>query len=572
MADSIGGTSSAARARRRWFNLGLAGVIVAAGWYVFSPALPGDWLWDDTLEVAENPVLRDAHGLWKIWFDPVGLYDYYPIKSSVQWLQWQLWGNDTFGYHLTSLGLHLVSALLFWQVLRKLGVRWAWLGGLLFTVHPLVVESVAWIAEMKNTLALPPLLAALSCWLDYDARRRSRDLVCAVALFLVAMLCKTSAVMFPLTLLLQAWWKRGRIGAADGKAAAPFFAISLVLGLVTVWFQHHRALAGFAAELASPGGFWSRCAVAGMALAFYFSKSVLPAGLMPIYPRWEVSPPSPAQFLPWVVLGVVVLTFWRHRATCGRHALFGSGWFLLHLVPVLGFITMAFQRLAWVSDHLAYVALPGLIGLAVAGGGTMVDRLAGFKRTLALMGAGVVLALFAYQSHGYARIFRSEETFWTCAVARNPTAWLAHYNLGQKLFKEGRLTEAIRHYQQAAQIRPDFADAQCSLGIALLLADRRGEAITHLEAALRARPDMADAHVALANVLAANGRIEEARPHYAEAARLKPSEADIQFNWGNALLQAGQFGEAADHLREAVRLNPADAQARAALDEALRQR
>jgi tetratricopeptide (TPR) repeat protein len=569
MANPTGDQPTVARPHRRWLNLAYTGVIVAAGWFAFAPALHGDWVWD-AIEVVENPLLRNAHGLWNIWFNPVGLYDYYPVKSSIQWLEWQLWGNDTFGYHLVNLGLHLASALLLWRVLRKLGVSWAWLGGLLFTVHPLAVESVGWISELKNALALPPLLAAFSCYLDYDVRGRSRDLVAAVLLFFVAMLCKTSAVMFPVTLLLHGWWKRGRIGAATWKASVPFFALSLILGLVTIWFQRHRAFGDAANEIAALGGAWSRLAVAGPALAFYFAKGLLPLNLMPIYPQWSVAPPTAAHFLPWVALALITFWFWRRRATWGRHALFGGGWFLLHLLPTLGFITMAFHRLAWVSDHLAYASLPGLAGLAAAGGGTLVARLTGFKRTLALAGAGAVLAFCAGQSHGYAGIFRSEEAFWTYAAARNPGAWLAHYNLAQVLFKRGLLAEAIGHYRQAVEIRPEFADAQCSLGIALLYEDQRIEAARHLEAALRARPAMVAAHGALANVLAAQGRIEEAAPHYAAAARLKPADADIQFNWGNALLQAGRFSEAADHLREAVRLNPADTQARAALDETLR--
>ena len=546
--------------------------MVAAGWFACAPALRGDWVWDDTIEVVENPLLRDGPGLWNIWFNPHGLFDYYPVKSSVQWLQWQLWGTNPFGYHLTSLGLHLAGALLFWRVLRKLGVRWAWLGGLLFAVHPLTVESVAWVSELKNTLALPPLLAAFSCYLDYDARQRTRNLVGAALLFLIAMLCKTSAVMFPVTLLLYAWWKRGRIGLADWKASAPFFAISLVLGLVTVWFQHHRAFGTAAAELDALGGVWSRLAVAGPALFFYFARSVLPVNLAPIYPQWPVAPPTAVQFLPWAGLAVALLWCWRCRGTWGRHALFGCGWFVLHLAPFLGFTTMALHRFTWVSDHLVYVPLLGLVGLAAAAAGTAWGHNGPAPRCWAVGAALALGAGLAWSSHLYAATFRNEETLWTCTVRRNPLAWYAHYNLGQVLFKQRRLHEAILHFRRAAEIRPNFADAQCSLGIALLYADRSAEAIQHLEAALRARPDLAEAHGALANVLAAGGRLDEAQAHYAAAARSKPTDADLQFNWGNALLQAGRSAEAADHLREAVRLNPADAQARAALDEALRRR
>ena len=570
MAVPSGGTFSPPTGPRRWTAVLRAVLIVAVGWFVFFPALHGDWVWDDVLDITGNPLLRDAHGLVKIWTDPTGLYDYYPVKYTVQWLQWHLWHNNTFGYHLTNVGLHLLSAFLVWHLLRKLGVRWAWLGGLLFTIHPLVVESVGWIAELKNTLSLPPLLAAFSCWLSFDGHRRRRDYLGALLLFVVAMLCKTSVVMFPLTLLLYAWWRRGRVGFADLKASAPFFTVSLGLGLVTIWFQHHRALTGVETALPLAGDLWTRLAGAGGILAFYFWKCVLPVGLMPVYPQWPVSAGAPWLWLPWVVLAGLVFWFWRQRATWGRHALFGTGWFLFHLAPFLGFFAISYQRFTWVMDHLAYVPLLGLIGLATAGAGVALDRLGGPARGWALAAIGILCGVLALASHRHAAIFQSDDALWTYTTQHNPGAWLAHYNLANVRMKQGRTADAIRSYEQAVQVRPDFAEAQCSLGVALLSVDRRGEAIPHLEAALRERPTMAEAHTALANVLAANGRLDEALPHYSEAARLKPADANFQFNLGNALLQSGRFQEAAIHLREAVRLDPTDAQARQALAAALR--
>jgi hypothetical protein len=160
-----------------------------------------------------------------------------------------------------------------------------------FAVHPLVVESVAWIAEQKNMVSLPPLLLAMAAYVDYDERRRARDYLLTVVFFLAALLGKSSVVMFPVVLLLYAWWKRGRVSRRDCAASAVFFGLALLLGLVTVWFQQHRAIAS--GELAL-GGWLSRLAGAGLALAFYAGKCVLPVGLLPVSPRWPVIPPSPA--------------------------------------------------------------------------------------------------------------------------------------------------------------------------------------------------------------------------------------------------------------------------------------
>ena len=151
-------------------------LIIAAGFWVFSPALQGGWLMDDDFYIPQNALLNDPARLWKIWFVPGSLIEYYPIEATVQAIQWKLWHNDMPGYHLTNLILHLLSALLIWRLLGKFGLRFAWLGGFLFAIHPVTVESVAWISELKNTLSLPPFLRRdVGAWIDYDRDRRPRD-------------------------------------------------------------------------------------------------------------------------------------------------------------------------------------------------------------------------------------------------------------------------------------------------------------------------------------------------------------------------------------------------------------
>ena len=578
-----------------------AAIIALAGWYAQGPALSGGWVWDDHLDIVANPRLRDAAGLGGIWLHPTGV-NYFPLTATLQWVQWHLWQDHPAGYHWTNLCLHLLSALLLWRLLRKLGVRAAWLGGLLFAIHPLAVESVAWIAELKNTAALPLLLLAFSAWLDYDAGARRADYLRSLLLFLAAMLCKTTVAMFPACLLLHAWWRRGRLARTDGKAAAPFFAISLALGLVTIWFEQHRAIGATVIEV---GGFLPRLAAAGLALAFYTWQSVLPVGLAPVYPRWPVDPPRLLAFLPWLVLATVAGWCWVKRAAWGRHLLFGGGWFFLHLLPALGLIPMAFQRLAWASDHFAYAALPGLIGVAAAGAGALRENLAGLRRALALAAAGAMLALLARASHDYARIFQSEEAFWSCAVARNPDAWIAHYNLGNELLRQGRFAEAANHYARTVQLKPDHDQAQNNWGNALAALGRPPEAVVHYEAALRLQPDSADAqvnlgnaliqlqrlpeavaayeralraepasaraHYNLANVLVRLHRLPEALAHYGAALEAEPASAATHYNFGNALAQAGRQETAIAQYRAALRLQPDYAEACANLGTALAQ-
>jgi len=187
-------------------------LILLLGTWCFLPARMGEWLFDDVNAILNNPVMHRASGLWTIWFAPPGP-DYFPLKDSVQWMQWHLFGTATLGYHLTNIALHLTSALLIWRLLFMLGVRLAWLGGLFFAIHPVTVESVAWICELKNTLSLPLLLVAMLAYIRHDRDGDRVFYFIAVIAFLASLLCKTSGVMFPFVILLYAWWRRGKISA-----------------------------------------------------------------------------------------------------------------------------------------------------------------------------------------------------------------------------------------------------------------------------------------------------------------------------------------------------------------------
>ena len=246
--------------------------------WIYWPVLYGDWLWDDDYLIQKNDLIHDPDGLWHVWFSPSDMIDYFPLTVSVEWLEWQFWPDNTLCYHLTNIILHICSALLVWHLLRKFGLRLAWLGGLLFAIHPVMVESVAWIAELKNTLSMPPFLLAVCAWIDYDRRRQPEYYFLALCLFLAAMLCKTTMVMLPVLILLYAWWKRDRIEWRDLLLSAPFFAISLTIGLTVIAYLRH----GVGEETIPLGGFFSRMACSGLSLAFYFSKAVLPMHLLPI--------------------------------------------------------------------------------------------------------------------------------------------------------------------------------------------------------------------------------------------------------------------------------------------------
>jgi len=529
----------------RWIAAQAALIVLAAAW-IYGPGLRGTWLWDDGLEIYQNAAVRSAAGWRTPWYAPVGM-DYLPLKSSLQWLEWRLWGDHVLGYHLANVALHVLGAFLIWRLLAKLGVRLAWIGGLLFAVHPVAVESVAWISEFKNVLSLPPLLCAMTAWIDYDRTGRPADRRRSLLWFAASMLCKSSAVMFPVILLLHAWWRRGRVGLADARATAPFWAVSAGFGLVTVWFQLRRAIGQ-----AGPAADWAdRLAQAGGGILHYGWKCLLPFRLAPVYPRMT---PGWLAMAGWIIAVALIAGLWMKRETWGRHALLGTGWFLINLIPVLGLIPLAYLRVSPFADHLAYLPLVGVVGLAAAALGAAED--AWGRRALAGAGAAAVVLGLAWTSRGYAAIFRDERTLWSQAVARNPAAWLAWNNLGRLDLQEGRADLALPKIREAVRLQPDSAEAQANAGAALERLRQPLEAESHYREAIRLDPDLAGAHFDLGHFLLQSGRPIEAADEFRATLRLDPTRAAAHNNLGLALARLGRPDDAKREYEEALRLDP----------------
>jgi len=503
-----------------WIALLQALAIVAAGLWIYSPVFHGGWLMDDNAYVTQNPSLRSVDGLINFWLMPGSFVEFYPIEETLLWFQWQLWQNDASGYHVTNIILHIIGSLLVWKFFSKLGLRFAWLAGLIFCIHPVQVESVAWVAELKNTLSLPPFLIAMCFWIDYEENKRDRDYFLALGFFLAAMLCKITMAPFPIIILLYAWWKRGRIGWADVKGALPFFVISLILGMMTVYVGQPM------------GDFWSRLACAGITISFYFFHfflplqfsqpypqwpvDFLPLQMLPAYPQWKFDQPTLQQFLPWPIMAGLFCWFWARRRTWGKTVLLGLGFFLLGLLPFIGFHEVSYMRFTWVMDHFLYLPSLGLLGIAIAGieqidnqlsksfgswlantraaGNAMDDWLLRLlARVPLVIVAAVVVVTLTVMSRNYAKTFVNLETSWTYEIKYNPDAWLAHNNLGYIMVEQNRLDEAKVQFIEALRIKPDYSEAHNNLGVVYSRMGDVANAITQYQAALQVNPDYGDA-------------------------------------------------------------------------------
>jgi tetratricopeptide (TPR) repeat protein len=574
-------------------------VIAAAAVLAFWPALRGAWIWDDGLEIAANPLVHGPEGWWKAWVAPYGM-DYLPLKGTLQWIQWHLWGAHVLGYHASNLALHIGGSLLLWRVLGKLGVRLAWIGGLLFAIHPMAAESVAWISEFKNTLSFPAVLLALCHYMDWDATAGasdgSRPYLFSLFWFAAAMLCKTSVVLFPFFLLALVLWRRGRIGATDLRAVAPFFAVSLLLGLVALKFQWERAM-GLAA---GPGGWRPLWGQAGWSILAYLRTSILPIGLAPVYAPFKPALPGA---LAWLMIAAVLAVCWIRRRGWGRHALLGSGWFLINLVPVIGLIPIAYLRVGPRADHLGYLSLAAVAGGAAAAFGALWTRSGSGIRAILACGALAASLALSVGSRTYAAIFRDEGSFWGAAAAREPGAWLArsnrgrvllgegnfesarvelseavrlnpgsaeaHANLGDALDRLGRPAEAMAEYRKSVGLSPEFAGGHYDLGRALLLSGRSEAAADELRKAVRIDPGYAVAHNNLGLALARLGRLDEAIVEYRAALQCDPGMREARLNVGNALFRLGRAEDAVTEYREVLRQDPEYAAAHRNLATAL---
>jgi len=490
---------------------------VAITFVVYAPAVRDGFVFDDRALITDNPMIHARDGLYRFWFTSESP-DYRPVIWSLWWLEWRAWGANPVGYHVVNVLLHAVNAVLVWVVLRRLKIPGAWLAALVFAVHPVNVATVAWISEQKNTLSMLFYALSILFYLRFDDDGRWRWYGWSVAAFLLALLSKTAIVMLPVVLLGCVWWRRGRIPKRDWLCSVPYLAASLALAVVTI-VQHQRALGDVVVRT---GGFASRLAAAGWIPWFYLSKALLPVGLTVVYPKWEIDVSRWTSYVPGVMLIGGLAVFWWRRKSWGRPWLFGLGYFVVMLFPVLGFFDQGFYYYSLVADHWQYYSIVGVIALVVGAGKRMSDRFGERGRTVGVV-AGVALSL-ALGAAAWRRgsVYTNEETLWRDNVNKNPGAWMAHNNLANVLLAHGQAAEAIAHYQETIRLRPDYGNAHYNLGIASFQRGDYNTAVVQFREAVRLKPRSAEAYNNLGAALAKAGQTNDAIAQLKIAARLAP--------------------------------------------------
>ncbi|MFZ1932944.1 MAG: tetratricopeptide repeat protein [Thermoguttaceae bacterium] len=567
-AGAIGGSTAPAAApqrknRRKWLA---AAALVVAVFLAYQPAWHGGFVWDDDLHLLHNPVINRPDGLKQAWLS--GEYiNYWPLTFTVYWLEHKAWGLDPLGFHLVNIALHALSAVLVWRILERLGMPGAMLAAAIFALHPVNVESVAWIAQLKGLLSLPLALLAMLFYLRHERDGSWWQLAAAVGLFLLSALAKGLVLTLPVVLLACTWWQRGRIGRRDLLRVLPFVLVAALM----VWVEVSKQHTGIADTVVRSDGLLGRAAVAGCAVWFYFWKVLWPVNLIFVYPRWTIGERDLWAYLPGVLLAVILAVAWWRRRSWGRPVVMLIVCYVALLLPVLGFADIIFMQYSLVADHWQYAAM--IVPCAA---------LAALFATLARYGAAkplaasqtpkafslshilcfALLAILATLTFRQSRMYADMETLYRTTLDRNPGCWLVQNNLGNLLADEGKVLiehgwsdeatplyrDAMVLYHDALRTKPDYADAHLNLGNALASLGRMDEAIGEFQRAIDANRNFVKAYCALGRALSQQGRFEEAISCYHTALQIDSDDlvALNELAWLRATCPKAAFRNAAE--------------------------
>ncbi|MGZ3722837.1 MAG: tetratricopeptide repeat protein [Bdellovibrionales bacterium] len=526
------------KARAPLFQALLLFVLVLIGYW---PALHGQFIWDDITFISENDLVRSPNGLFNIWFTKDST-DYWPLTYSIFWFLWRAFGPATLGYHILNILIHSLNALLVWKILSRMGMRWAYVAALIFAVHPVAVESVAWIFQLKTILAATFALGSLWFWIRfYEGSRKSYEI--SLALLVCALLTKTSIVTWPLVLLGYVLWKNRKLARKDWFLIAPFMFVSFLAGSVGFfWYSYDQLLGGERVRIET---FIERVASAGYAFWFYICKAFIPFNLIFMYPRWQIDPQNILDFIPVALLVLVfAAAIWRRS-----NVIYALGFIFLTVFPVLGFVDIYYMRFSYVADHWQYLTLIGSICIFAA-----VTAQAG--RWIYAVIPVLLFLTFQQSSH-----YVDEESIWRNTLAKNPQAWLAENGLGVILMQTGKRDEAVTHFQNLIHSTPDYVDPYLNMGVIYLGQSEDATASEYFLKALKVFPHNARALNNMAALALRHGEPAVALHYLHEAVEYLPTYSMGYKNLGIVYLRLNQRAEAAEAFQKALHLRSDDEEA-----------
>ena len=528
--------------------------VLAALCYV--PALSGGFVWDDVI-FSEEPAIHAVSGLKSIWFSPADIRNeghYWPLVYTSFWLEHQLWGLWPAGHHAVNIVLHVLNCLLLWRLLERLRVPGAVVIAAVFAVHPVHVESVAWIIERKDVLSALCYLSAVLVWVRFVEEPRPARYTLALLLFAGGLLSKSVVVTLPAALLVWHWWQYGRITWTDVTRLAPLVAIAVGITAADLSYYTSREPLDLGYTLAE------RVLIAGRALWFYVGKLLWPADLAVIHPLWEIDAGNLRAWAYPVAAAALAAGLWLARRRIGRGPLAGVLYFAVTLAPVLGFVDYGYMQFSFVADRFQYLAGIGVLAVLIGGAAHGLGRLpeeyrrgARWSGAVAVVALVVVLGALTWRQAG---IYRDDVTLFSHVVAHNPQARDAHLNLGVALFKANRFDEGLEAGRIALRQRPDSIKALTAVGRGLIAVGRPDEAEELLRRAVRLDPRDTRSRQNLAESLRKQERFVEAVEWYRAVLAIDDEFAPPYAGMGIALFGARRYEEAIAALERALSLDP----------------
>jgi tetratricopeptide (TPR) repeat protein len=514
-------------------------VIIVACFAAYIPAIKSGFIWDDDVYVTNNPMLKGPHRLFRIWFAPFDApAQYVPLVyatiSTVFWFEHQFWGFNPMGYHAVNVAFHAANALLLWLVLRRLSIPGAWFASAVFALHPVQVETVAWITELKNTLMFFFLLLSLLYWMKYAVFRtagRKAYLYCLL-LYALALFSKTTACTFPAALILILWFKDKLLTAGHWLwallQAMPFVAMGIIMGLLAMWREKRLGTSDLDLGL----NFADKILIAGRALWFYIFKLFWPANLTFSYPRWHIDSAQISQYAWPVAFLLLLAAAFLLRKRLGNAPLAAILFFALILFPMLGFFSLYTFIYTFVADHYLYVACIGPIALVAAAGSRLLKRLDRPGRFALLSAAGTLLIILGALTFRQSRVYADDMTLWTDTLKKNPDSWLAHTWIIARLLEQNKLEEAKYHAEQKiklASYTKTISPRTCAAGYSKLaqIYEAQGnlpEAVRYYQQSLEIFDNSSFAHYRLAAVLDKQGNCEMAILHLRKVVEIAKTE------------------------------------------------
>lgn len=539
-------------------------LIIALIFTAYIHTIQSDFIWDDNDYITANPHLKTVNGLKNIWFKPGSTVQYYPLLFTFFWGQYQLWGFDVVGYHLFNIFIHIINVLLIWYLLTYLNVKGAFYAALIFAVHPVHVETVVWITELKNLLSTTFYLIALWTYMRFipihpqqiSDKKKKLFYGFSFIFYVCALLTKTVTCSLPVVILLILYWKHQKIKKQDILSVTPYFVVGILFAFMTIWMEKH-----FAGVIVTPIdlSFLERLLIASRALWFYPSKLLWPADLIFIYPKWNVMANVWWQYLYVIATAGVIGLLFQLRHRLGRAPVVAVLFYVFTIFPALGFIDIETMQYTYVADHYQYLASLGFI----IPFGFLLKRLfekakrPQFKILIMVIIVGALTFLSFNQGKNYKNLY----VLWQKTIDKNPSCWLAYHNRGTMFLYDQQYDKALTDLDQALLLNPDLYQALNNRGTVYL---NKGDLENSLRDFNRAISINATFHQAYKNrgdVYFRLQKIDSALDDYNQAISVNKDYEQAYNNRGVLYHKVGKYDAAISDFNKALVINPKYAKA-----------